>query len=187
MKVGIPRETFAGEFRVAVVPAQVPSLTKAGLDVVVEEGAGTAAGFTDEAYRAQGATVAPRSTVLQSEIILQVRSAPGDPAAPDISAPRPLMPSAPAPAAAPRPIRGGVRPSNHASGTACDGVSHPALPYEHPCPIRSFSRTVTGAPRRAQIVRRIHAVHRALDMGHVHRIADEIASGRAEEPPLIEP
>ena len=81
MKVGIPRETLAGEFRVAVVPAQVPSLTKAGLDVVVEEGAGTSAGFTDEAYRAQGATIAPRSTALQSEIILQVRSVPGDPAA----------------------------------------------------------------------------------------------------------
>ena len=34
-----------------------------------------------------------------------------------------------------------------ASGTACDGVSHPALPYEQPWPIRSRSSTVTAAPR----------------------------------------
>ena len=79
MKVGIPRETWPGETRVAVIPASVPSLTKAGLEVVVEEGAGTAAGFLDEAYRAQGAAVAPRSDVFQADILLQVRSAPGEP------------------------------------------------------------------------------------------------------------
>jgi NAD(P) transhydrogenase subunit alpha len=78
MKVGIPRETWPAETRVAVVPAAVPSLTKAGLEVVVETGAGTAAGFTDDTYRSQGATIAPRSTVFESEIILQVRSGPGD-------------------------------------------------------------------------------------------------------------
>ena len=80
MKVGIPRETSPGETRVAVIPAAVPALVKAGLDVVVEEGAGTAAGFVDDAYRAAGATVARRSDVLRSEILLQVRSAPGEPA-----------------------------------------------------------------------------------------------------------
>jgi NAD(P) transhydrogenase subunit alpha len=79
MKVGIPRETWPGETRVAIIPASVPSLVKAGLDVVVEEGAGVAAGFVDDAYRAQGATVAPRKTVFASEILLQVRSAPGEP------------------------------------------------------------------------------------------------------------
>ncbi|CAN5870481.1 Re/Si-specific NAD(P)(+) transhydrogenase subunit alpha [soil metagenome] len=79
MKVGILRETWPGETRVAVIPASVPSLVKAGLDVVVEEGAGVAAGFTDEAYRAQGAAIAARSAVFQSEILLQVRSAPGEP------------------------------------------------------------------------------------------------------------
>ena len=65
----------------AVIPASVPALTKAGLDVVVEQGAGAAAGFTDDAYRAPGATVGARSEVFSSEIILQVRSAPGDPGA----------------------------------------------------------------------------------------------------------
>jgi NAD(P) transhydrogenase subunit alpha len=79
MRVGIPRETWPGETRVAVIPASVPTLTKAGLEVIVEEGAGTAAGFVDEAYRAQGAVVAPRSEVFQADILLQVRSAPGEP------------------------------------------------------------------------------------------------------------
>lgn len=81
MKVGIARETWPGETRVAVIPASVPSLVKAGLEVVVEEGAGVAAGFVDEAYRAQGAAIAPRSAVFQADILLQVRSAPGEPGA----------------------------------------------------------------------------------------------------------
>jgi H+-translocating NAD(P) transhydrogenase subunit alpha len=79
MRVGIPRETWPGETRVAVIPASVPTLTKAGLNVIVEEGAGVAAGFPDDAYRAQGAAVASRHDVFESEIILQVRSAPGEP------------------------------------------------------------------------------------------------------------
>jgi NAD(P) transhydrogenase subunit alpha len=79
MKVGIPRETWPGETRVALIPASVPALTKAGLQVVVEEGAGTAAGFPDAAYVAQGAAVAPRRDVYQADILLQVRSAPGEP------------------------------------------------------------------------------------------------------------
>jgi NAD(P) transhydrogenase subunit alpha len=79
MKVGIPRETWPGETRVALIPSAVPALTKAGLEVVVEAGAGEAAGFTDDAYRGHGATIAPRSRVFESEVILQVRSAPGEP------------------------------------------------------------------------------------------------------------
>jgi NAD(P) transhydrogenase subunit alpha len=81
MKVGIPRETWPGETRVALIPSSVPALKKAGLDVVVQEGAGTAAGFTDDEYRAQGATLAGRGDVFgTADIILQVRSAPGEPA-----------------------------------------------------------------------------------------------------------
>jgi NAD(P) transhydrogenase subunit alpha len=64
---------------VAVIPSAVPTLTKAGLNVIVEEGAGVAAGFPDDAYRAQGAAVGPRRDVFESEILLQVRSAPGEP------------------------------------------------------------------------------------------------------------
>ena len=47
MIVGVPRESFPGERRVAMVPAVVPSLTKAGLEVVVEAGAGRDAGYLD--------------------------------------------------------------------------------------------------------------------------------------------
>ena len=80
MNVGIPRETWPGETRVAVIPAAVPGLVKAGLAVAVEQGAGTAAGFTDEAYRAQGAAVVPRADVFKtSDILLQVRATSGEP------------------------------------------------------------------------------------------------------------
>ncbi|HEY7499765.1 MAG TPA: Re/Si-specific NAD(P)(+) transhydrogenase subunit alpha [Vicinamibacterales bacterium] len=77
MKVGIPKETGAGETRVAVIPAGVGSLVKAGLEVIVEAGAGTAAGFPDQSYAAQGASIRPRAETLQSsDILLQVRAIP---------------------------------------------------------------------------------------------------------------
>jgi NAD(P) transhydrogenase subunit alpha len=79
MNVGIPRETWPGETRVAVIPAAVPGLVKAGLAVAVEQGAGAAAGFVDEAYRAQGASVVTRAEVFKSsDILLQVRATPGE-------------------------------------------------------------------------------------------------------------
>jgi proton-translocating NAD(P)+ transhydrogenase subunit alpha len=77
MRVGIPKESGAGETRVAVIPAGVATLVKAGLQVVVEAGAGAAAGFPDAAYSAQGATVVPRADVLSgADILLQVRAIP---------------------------------------------------------------------------------------------------------------
>ena len=80
MKVGVPKETWPGETRVALVPASIAALRKSGLEVAVEQGAGTAAGFTDEAYVAQGAIVAPRADVFASAgILLQVRATPADP------------------------------------------------------------------------------------------------------------
>ena len=79
MRVGIPKETWPGETRVAVVPAAVPGLLKAGLEVVVEAGAGTAAGFPDEMYRTQGATLLTRSELFKSsDIVLQVRATPAE-------------------------------------------------------------------------------------------------------------
>src|SRR5215204_4012430 len=82
MKVGIPRETVTGEARVAVIPLTVPALIKAGLEVNVEEGAGVAAGFPDEAYRAAGATVTGRAEVFRgADVLLQVRATPSDPGA----------------------------------------------------------------------------------------------------------
>ena len=79
MRVGIPKETWPGETRVAVIPTAVPPLVKAGLEVVVEPGAGIAAGFTDEAFASHGATMVPRAELFRtSDIVLQVRAVPAD-------------------------------------------------------------------------------------------------------------
>jgi NAD(P) transhydrogenase subunit alpha len=76
MRVGIPKEAAAGETRVAIIPAGVATLIKAGLQVTVESGAGVSAGFTDAAYAAQGATLGSRSEALSADIVLQVRAMP---------------------------------------------------------------------------------------------------------------
>src|SRR2546430_10669536 len=55
MIVSVPKETVPGEQRVALVPELVPRLTKAGLEVVVQSGAGQSAGFFDAAYEGKGA------------------------------------------------------------------------------------------------------------------------------------
>ena len=57
MKVGVPREVFPGESRVALIPSAVAGLKKAGLDVVVERDAGVKAGFTNAAYEHAGALI----------------------------------------------------------------------------------------------------------------------------------
>jgi len=76
MKVGVPRESYPGERRVALVPGVIPSLSKAGLDVVLEAGAGSEAGYPDADYTARGATIlADRAEVFRSsDIVLQVLS-----------------------------------------------------------------------------------------------------------------
>jgi NAD(P) transhydrogenase subunit alpha len=55
MIVSVPKETVSGERRVALVPELVPKLIQAGLEVVVQPGAGAAAGFPDASYRDKGA------------------------------------------------------------------------------------------------------------------------------------
>lgn len=76
MNVGVVRETFPGEQRVAVVPGVVASLKKAGLDVLVESQAGLAAGFPDDEYADKGATVVAgrREVFQQADVLLQVRA-----------------------------------------------------------------------------------------------------------------
>ncbi len=76
MIVGVPTETFPGERRVALVPASVSRLAKAGVEVVVQSGAGDAAGFTDEGYQSAGARVVQdRAEVFHAaEAVLQVRT-----------------------------------------------------------------------------------------------------------------
>src|ERR1700674_418694 len=74
MIVGVPRETFPGERRVAIVPAVLPTLAKAGLQVVLEAGAGVEAGYPDADYVAKGAKILPdRAEVFRAaDIITQV-------------------------------------------------------------------------------------------------------------------
>ena len=74
MIVGVPSETYPGERRVALVPAVISGLLKAGLDVVVEAGAGVAAGYRDEDYVAKGAKLVPgRADVFRTAgVITQV-------------------------------------------------------------------------------------------------------------------
>jgi NAD(P) transhydrogenase subunit alpha len=71
--VGVPAETYPGERRVALVPAVLPALAKAGCDVVIETGAGEAAGFPDAAYVERGARMASRDEVFATaDVVLQV-------------------------------------------------------------------------------------------------------------------
>jgi NAD(P) transhydrogenase subunit alpha len=72
MRVAVPVETRAGERRVALVPDAVPRLVEAGLDVVVQSGAGRHAFATDEAYREAGATVVDGDVLGESDVVLSV-------------------------------------------------------------------------------------------------------------------
>src|ERR1700761_314757 len=74
MNVGVPRESYPGERRVALVPSVVANLKKAGLEVVVEQNAGLEAGYPDAEYTAKGAKVVPdRAEVFRTaDIIVQV-------------------------------------------------------------------------------------------------------------------
>jgi proton-translocating NAD(P)+ transhydrogenase subunit alpha len=73
--IGVPRETFAGERRVALIPRTCDALGKLGASVIVEQSAGIEAGFPDDQYVARGARLASRSEIFaQSDIVVQVRS-----------------------------------------------------------------------------------------------------------------
>src|ERR1700681_4172867 len=74
MIVGVPRESYPGERRVALAPTVIPHLAKAGLNVVIEAGAGVGAGFPDADYAAKGAKIlTDRAEVFRSaDIVVQV-------------------------------------------------------------------------------------------------------------------
>jgi NAD(P) transhydrogenase subunit alpha len=76
MIVGIVKESFPDEARVAMVPALLPQLAKAGIEVVIESGAGNAAGFLDEEYAAKGGKIlSSRAEVFQTaDVVAQVRA-----------------------------------------------------------------------------------------------------------------
>jgi NAD(P) transhydrogenase subunit alpha len=75
LTIGVPREQFPGEKRVATVPEVVEKLVKLGFGVTVEAGAGAAANFDDDSYRAAGATVAAGAAELYgvADIVFRVR------------------------------------------------------------------------------------------------------------------
>lgn len=74
MIIGIPKEIYPGERRVALVPNVVPNLLKAGFEILVQAGAGESAGYPDAHYAEKGAKILPDRTSIfnTAEIILQV-------------------------------------------------------------------------------------------------------------------
>ena len=72
MKVGVPKETAAGERRVALVPEIVSKLD--GIEIVVEAGAGEAASFTDESFTEAGASIGSAEQVWAADVVLKVNA-----------------------------------------------------------------------------------------------------------------
>jgi NAD(P) transhydrogenase subunit alpha len=79
MRIGVPREIFAGECRVATTPDVAEQLQKLGYSVAVEKGAGALANYSDEAYAAAGCEIVDAASIWSdSDIILKVRAPEGD-------------------------------------------------------------------------------------------------------------
>jgi NAD(P) transhydrogenase subunit alpha len=80
MRIGVPREIYEGECRVATTPDVVTQLTKLGFDVAVESGAGAKSSYSDDAYRDAGCEVIDSASELwsKSDIVLKVRGPEGD-------------------------------------------------------------------------------------------------------------
>ena len=83
MIAGVPKESLKGERRVALVPGNLTQLKKTGLDVLVEAGAGVAAGFPDSAYAEKGASVVRDAADVfgKADVVLRVRAVAGEAAA----------------------------------------------------------------------------------------------------------
>jgi NAD(P) transhydrogenase subunit alpha len=80
--IGVPRETFPGERRVALTPRACDAIAKLGAAVIVEQSAGADAGYSDDQYVARGARIASRAEVFaQSDVIVQVRTLGANPEA----------------------------------------------------------------------------------------------------------
>ncbi len=75
-RIGVPKETYPGECRVAATPETALKLQKLGFEILIESGAGAAADCTDEAYKAAGCTIVSDAATLwsQAEIVLKVRA-----------------------------------------------------------------------------------------------------------------
>jgi NAD(P) transhydrogenase subunit alpha len=75
MLIGVPKEIYPGENRVALIPSGIDALISAGFEVVIQEGAGDNSHFSDDEYRNCGASIAPSAESLyqQADIVLKVR------------------------------------------------------------------------------------------------------------------
>jgi NAD(P) transhydrogenase subunit alpha len=79
MRIGVPRETFAGESRVATTPDVAEQLQKLGYSIAVEKDAGALASYSDESYEAAGCEIVDAASIWSdSDIILKVRAPEGD-------------------------------------------------------------------------------------------------------------
>jgi len=76
MRIGVPKETSAGERRVALVPESGKKLIQAGYTIAMEAGAGDAAGFSDSAYREAGVTIwdDPAALLSSADLVLKVNA-----------------------------------------------------------------------------------------------------------------
>ena len=75
MRIGVPREIYAGEKRVATTPDVATQLIKLGFEVAVEANAGTAANYSDASYEAAGCSIATTDQIWNdSNIVLKVRA-----------------------------------------------------------------------------------------------------------------
>ena len=153
MKAGVLKETWPGETRVAVVPGVVTALAKAGIELLIESGAGDAAGFPDAQYAEKGASVVRRDEVLAGASLLLVGAlVRGSPRQGRDRAARaaPRARRVPRPAAAPRSREGAGRPRRDFL-RARAGAAHLARP-EHGRAVldRHHGRLQGGAARRLQ-------------------------------------
>lgn len=89
LTIGAPKEAVPGENRVAITPQVVAGYVKAGFRVLIESGAGDAAGFRDAAYTDKGAEIASRDQVFACDVVAVVRVLDDDPASSDVSRMRP--------------------------------------------------------------------------------------------------
>ncbi|GAB3902452.1 hypothetical protein GCM10027612_67640 [Microbispora bryophytorum subsp. camponoti] len=77
-RLGVVAESAPGETRVAATPATVPQLVSLGYEVIVESGAGSRSGFTDDAYARTGARIAGRAETWDTDVVLKVNAPSAD-------------------------------------------------------------------------------------------------------------
>ena len=120
MKVAVVKETAPGERRVALVPETVPRLLQAGLEVLVEQGAGDGAWFPDSAYTAAGATIATTDDLYATADVILTVTRPDEAELGRLRAGQARHRHArAADRPAPGPRAGGARASPRSRSTAC--------------------------------------------------------------------